>query len=201
MTFDEWWEKSVKPFDGFGDDKFADAINTAAKKISGGTFKAAIEIGREAGLREAAAWVAIEEKLPEADVPVLAYFINEYGKPRRIRAFYAPRFTVTTGVDNDWYEFKDGDDEAYLPEGWYESNEFEDTHWHVTDKVTHWMPLPEPPSASPPNIGEGEQVCAWVEKTHKYRVWRETACGNENYSMDEEFKFCPYCGKRLKVKA
>jgi len=145
---------------------------------------------------EAVAWVAIEEKLPEADVPVLAYFINEYGKTRRIRAFYAPRFTVTTGVDNDWYEFKDGDDEAYLPEGWYESNEFEDTHWHVTDKVTHWMPLPELPSTSPPNIGEGEQVCEWVAGDK--RGCYVTKCGD--YLYGPEYKFCPHCGKPIKVK-
>ena len=92
-------------------------------------------------------WVKVSERLPAAEVPVIAFYVNEYGKHRRIRAFYAPRFTVETSVDSDWFEYNNeaDDDNAYLPEGWYEENEFEDTHWHVTSEVTHWMALPLPP--------------------------------------------------------
>jgi hypothetical protein len=96
------------------------------------------------------AWISVTDLLPEAEVFVLAFFVNDHGKHRRIRAFYAPRFTVTTGCDNDWYESKpeeENDDEYYLPEGWYEANEYEETNWHVNDTVTHWMPLPAPPLA------------------------------------------------------
>jgi hypothetical protein len=31
--------------------------------------------------------------------------------------------------------------------GWYETNEYEETHWAVSDPVTHWMKLPDPPAA------------------------------------------------------
>ncbi len=95
-------------------------------------------------------WVKVSDKLPPAEVPVIAYFVNEYGKRRRIKAFYAPRFAVETSVDGDWFEYNNesgDDDNAYLPMGWYECNEFEDTHWHVTAEVTHWMLLPLPPVA------------------------------------------------------
>ncbi len=92
-------------------------------------------------------WFKVEDRLPKPEQMVIAFYKNYYGKNRRIRAFYAPQFTVETSVDNDWYEYnKEGDDDnAYLPEGWYEANEHEDIHWHVTDTVTHWMALPLPP--------------------------------------------------------
>lgn len=112
-------------------------------------FKAAQDHAYDLGLKRGAPqWVKVSDKLPPAEVMVLAYFVNEFGKHRRIKAFYAPRFTVETSVDNDWYEHNEAgdDDNAYLPEGWYESNEFEDTHWHVTNIVTHWMALPLPPT-------------------------------------------------------
>ena len=113
-------------------------------------FKLAQDQAYELGLKRGAPqWVKVADKLPPAEVPVIAYFVNSHGKHRRIKAFFAPRFTVETSVDNDWYECHEtgDDDNAYLPEGWYESNEFEDTHWHVTDTITHWMPLPLPPGA------------------------------------------------------
>lgn len=70
-------------------------------------FKLAQDQAYELGLKRGAPqWVKVSDKLPPAEVPVIAYFVNEHGKHRRIKAFYAPRFAVTTGVDNDWYEHK-----------------------------------------------------------------------------------------------
>ena len=33
----------------------------------------------------------------------------------------------------------------YWPQGWYEWNDQDDTHWMIVDQVTHWMPLPSGP--------------------------------------------------------
>lgn len=91
-------------------------------------------------------WIPVNNKLPESEVMVLAYFKNEYGKHRRIRAMYAPQFTVESSMeDEECVDYDAEKDNYYLPEGWYEQNEFEDTHWHVDASITHWMPLPDPP--------------------------------------------------------
>ena len=132
LTF--YWNRETSHLNGRIDDTFREAQNHA------------YELGLKRGV-EQFRWIPVSEKMPPADVPVMAYFVNEHGKHRRIKAFFAPRFTVETSVDNDWFEYNEAgdDDNAYLPEGWYESNEFEDTHWHVTATVTHWMALPLPP--------------------------------------------------------
>jgi hypothetical protein len=44
-------------------------------------------------------------------------------------------------------DYDEATDTTYWPEGWYECNENEETHWQVHEEVTHWMPLPEVPHA------------------------------------------------------
>ena len=92
-------------------------------------------------------WVKCSDQLPKAEQFVLAYFKNECGKDRRIRAFYAPRFTVESScADGEADEYDEAKDDYYLKEGWYEANEYEEVHWFVHASITHWMPLPEPPN-------------------------------------------------------
>ncbi len=92
-------------------------------------------------------WIKVKDQLPEPGKFVIAYFKNEHGKDRRIRAMYVPRFFMDdlgdSGCDPDYDE---EEDMYFWPEGWYECNEFEDTHWMVDGNVTHWMPLPEVPN-------------------------------------------------------
>ena len=94
-------------------------------------------------------WKNAFEELPPPNVPVLA-FIPAYGggdKNRRIRAMYAPAKTLEVSDDADGGEYDESTDTYYCEAGWYETNEYEDTHWSVGDRVTHWMPLPPPPNA------------------------------------------------------
>ena len=90
-------------------------------------------------------WISVEDRLPETGIPVIIYGINDYGKGRRLRAFYAPKFSI----DADSYEgdadYSEEKNEYFIPEGWYEQNEYEDTNWYVGFKPTHWQPLPTPP--------------------------------------------------------
>ena len=92
-------------------------------------------------------WIKTSEQLPEPGQFVLAYAVNNSKNTRRIRAFYVLKFSVIPGGDDDAFEYNEADDNYYLPEGWYEANEYEETNWHVEGEVTHWMPLPEPPDS------------------------------------------------------
>lgn len=93
-------------------------------------------------------WVKCSDQMPPPGIPVLAYYVNEYDKERRIRAQYVPeKFRSTEEMDFDeGAEYDDVTDQYYWPAGWYEWNEHEETHWAVSDPVTHWMRLPAPPS-------------------------------------------------------
>ena len=90
-------------------------------------------------------WIAVSERVPEAGQIVIAFYANEYKRPRQIRAFHVPQFTIEAHDEDDYTEHCEDNDRPYLHEGWYECNEYEDRHWFVSGDITHWMPLPEPP--------------------------------------------------------
>jgi hypothetical protein len=95
-------------------------------------------------------WVPVAERLPKPGQYVLAVFRYSTGKQVVIRAMHAPPKTLS---EEDYGEFltdpdyDEATDTTYWPEGWYECNENEETHWQVHEEVTHWMPLPEVPHA------------------------------------------------------
>ena len=95
-------------------------------------------------------WVPVTERLPKPGKFVLAVFRYSTGKQQVIRAMHAPPKTLS---EEDYGEFltdpdyDEATDTTYWPEGWYECNENEETHWQVHEEVTHWMPLPEVPQA------------------------------------------------------
>lgn len=88
-------------------------------------------------------WVSVDVRLPEPGKPVLL----DIGKKYPIRAMWAAKHTVEAGDDDtDWAEYVEADDMYYSPEGWYEWNENEETHWSVPDKPIAWSELPAAPS-------------------------------------------------------
>jgi hypothetical protein len=95
-------------------------------------------------------WIPVTERLPKPGQYVLAVFRYSTGKQVVIRAMHAPPKTLS---EEDYGEFltdpdyDEATDTTYWPEGWYECNENEETHWQVHEEVTHWMPLPEVPHA------------------------------------------------------
>lgn len=93
-------------------------------------------------------WISTAEGLPEkSGDPVIAYGYNEAGKLRRLRAAYVHKHTIED--ENDDYcgpvDYCEENDMTYWPEGWYEWNEMEDTHWMVDFQILGWQPLPEAP--------------------------------------------------------
>ena len=92
-------------------------------------------------------WVTTAARMPEPCVNVLAH----YGKKQPIRAQWVPAKTREASGDGDFGEYDEATDEMWWPEGWYETNAFEETHWFVDGAVTHWMPLPAPPPVTKPD--------------------------------------------------
>ena len=87
-------------------------------------------------------WIPVGKQLPESGKPVLL----DIGKKYPIRAMWVSKFTlVAAGEDTDWGEYSVDCDEYFCPEGWYEWNEHEETHWNVSVEPLQWMPLPQPP--------------------------------------------------------
>jgi hypothetical protein len=79
-------------------------------------------------------------------------WVNNSGKTNRnkLREEWIPKHFAED--DGDSYQ-GDADycgeqDNYYWPEGWYEWNFYEETHWVVEGKVTHWMCLPDFPEDS-----------------------------------------------------
>lgn len=93
------------------------------------------------------AWIPVGERLPDTSAPVLAHNVGKHGESRILRAMYARQFELDAGEDasESWAEQREEDGEFYCPEGWYECNDHDGTYWEIDGRVTHWMPLPEPP--------------------------------------------------------
>ena len=133
-----------------GDSKFESwysELNQAGK----GSKQVARE-AYEAGLNEAqqvaapVGWTLTADKMPEPCMNVLAYT----GKGQPIRAQWVPTKTLEASGDGDFGEYDEATDEIWWPEGWYETNAYEETHWLVDGQVTHWMSLPPPPQGDKP---------------------------------------------------
>ena len=92
------------------------------------------------------AWAATADKMPEPLNKVLAF----NGKKQPIRAMWVPAKTLEDSGDGDFGEYDEATDQTYWPEGWYETNAYEEAHWLVDGQVTHWMPLPAAPQGAKP---------------------------------------------------
>lgn len=94
-------------------------------------------------------WIKCADAMPEKSIPVIACGKNGHGNWRRIRAEWVPFHGRCN--DDDWEDFAgdlDCDEETgkyYWPEGWYESNECEETSWHIDFEITHWQLFPPVP--------------------------------------------------------
>ena len=111
------------------------------------------EIIYDAGNRKQSEWISVDERLPESGVHCLiGCTVKRFDGTHRqyvCDGYYAERFkNLAYGVDDDCIsEYNEENDEFYISEGWYEIiNNWDDYGFvAISDTVTHWMPLPEPP--------------------------------------------------------
>ena len=88
--------------------------------------------------------VSVAEAMPAPGVTVLAYYKNELGMPRRVRAEWHAAKTVEANIEGDIGEYDEATDAYWVPEGWYEQIDNWDDYSEVfiSNEVTHWTPLP-----------------------------------------------------------
>lgn len=102
-------------------------------------------------------WISVKDRLPENEQDVIICAERRhYSNPNRFirivaKAFYTDGKHDTEHTayvwDNDYIdmEYDDENDAFLIPEGWWESIEYGEEFSAVSDFVTHWMPIPEPP--------------------------------------------------------
>ena len=106
-----------------------------------------------AGYEAAQGWIPVEREKPKANTIVLIIAITETGKRYRTVAYFIPTKTVLaddfleSGYDSEDLQEYDAElDEYWVKEGWFEYQTVAEIHWHISDKITHWLPIPKLPS-------------------------------------------------------
>ena len=120
-------------------------------------FDVAISALRAQQEKPSEGWISVEDRLPENEQDVIICAKRRhYSDPNRFISIVSKAFH-TDGKHNtehsayiwesDYLDMRyDEKNDAYLiPEGWWESVEYGEEFNAVSDFVTHWMPMPEPP--------------------------------------------------------
>lgn len=95
-------------------------------------------------------WIKCDEQMPVSGAHVLLCCeVSPSGNRYTCDGYYAKANSITCGCQDEInYTYSDDDDEFYLAEGFYEVIKNWDDYGSITisDFVTHWMPLPAPPT-------------------------------------------------------
>ena len=94
-------------------------------------------------------WIYVEERRPAPGQPVLVWV--DSGRTGDncgyvLRAQHAGDKTLEMSPECDGGTFDEETNTYWCEPGWYETNQFEEIHWAITDKVLAWMPLPLKPT-------------------------------------------------------
>lgn len=97
-------------------------------------------------------WTRVEDRLPETEEEVRLFCVTPSGYEYQCQGFYIPHGTYRDDSSYSWdweccEEYDEERDDYLVNPGWYESihNWDEYSACGISDRVTHWMPLPKPP--------------------------------------------------------
>lgn len=106
-------------------------------------------------------WVCVEDRLPETEEEVRLFCVTPSGYEYQCQGIYVPPglHCADSQFVWDWEcceEYDAERDDYIVNPGWYERiyNWDEYSACGISDRVTHWMPLPKPP-ATPERKVEG----------------------------------------------
>jgi hypothetical protein len=77
---------------------------------------------------------------------VIVSWVNDFGHRRTTFATFYP--VGTTELDDSPEDWTDEDGRNTVA-GWWECREAGGDDWYLDEKLTHWMPLPDPPAVTP----------------------------------------------------
>lgn len=112
----------------------------------------ALESARDEMAKRIPQWISVDQAMPQSGQTVLACYKNSAGNWRRIRAEWVDARAIVADTDSEISEYDPLTDEYYDPAGWYERIDNWDMYSSVAvveGVVSHWMPLPPPPTDKP----------------------------------------------------
>lgn len=94
-------------------------------------------------------WISVDKKMPKPLQNVLVLVnANSTKNQNQMVANFVPKFTEEYQGDDDCYDYDEERSCGYVKEGWYVNTAYTSDDYgayYLDEKVTHWMPLPEPP--------------------------------------------------------
>ena len=105
-----------------------------------------------AGYEAAQQWIPVTpETRPKAREAVNIIAVTDNGKRYRTIAYFIPEKTVLASgffddCCGDLEVYDEEIDEYWVAEGWFEWQSVSEIHYHISDRITHYLPIPKLPT-------------------------------------------------------